>query len=120
MKKFAVLTASIFALGMAGGATAQDKASATRGKQIYERTGCWQCHGYVGQGGGGAVKLAPEPLPLDAMIAFVRNSNRNMPAYSEKILSDADLADIHAFLESLPAPKSVDSIPLLKNLKPPQ
>jgi len=121
MQKFIGVMVGVLALGTAGVVAAQDKAAVARGKEAYVRTGCWQCHGYVGQGGGGgAVKLAPEPLPLAAMITFVRNSNRNMPAYSEKILSDAELADIHAFLEALPAPKAVDSIPLLKNLKPPQ
>jgi ubiquinol-cytochrome c reductase cytochrome c subunit len=37
-----------------------------------------------------------------------------MPPYTAKVLSDADLADIYAFLQSVPAPPKVDSIPLLK------
>lgn len=116
MKKLSYLLIA-FSLAGVSGANAAD---AARGKEIYVKAGCWQCHGYVGQGGAGAPKLAPEPLPIDAMITFVRNSNRAMPAYSDKIVSDAEMADIHAFLESLPAPKKVDIIPLLRDLKPPQ
>jgi hypothetical protein len=37
-----------------------------------------------------------------------------MPPYTDKVLPERDLADIYAFLQSRPAPKSVESIPLLK------
>jgi hypothetical protein len=37
-----------------------------------------------------------------------------MPPYTEKIIPEADLGHIHAFLTSRPAPPAVDSIPLLK------
>ena len=37
-----------------------------------------------------------------------------MPPFSDKILSDGDLADIYAYLQSIPKP-DVNSIPLLKN-----
>jgi len=35
-------------------------------------------------------------------------------AYREEILSDADLADIYAYLQSIPKPPDANSIPLLK------
>jgi hypothetical protein len=37
-----------------------------------------------------------------------------MPPYTTKILADADLQKIHAYLQTRPAPKPVDSIPLLQ------
>ena len=120
MHKLSALIVAFCILGTSGLAAADAAGSVARGRETYLRTGCWQCHGYVGQGGGGATKLAPEVMPVEAMIAFVRGSTKNMPAYGEKILSDADLTDIHAFLESLPAPKAPDGIALLRNLKPPQ
>jgi mono/diheme cytochrome c family protein len=43
----------------------------------------------------------------------VRNSNGPMPPYTKEILSDAELADIHAYLQSIPASKDYKSIPLL-------
>jgi hypothetical protein len=36
-----------------------------------------------------------------------------MPPYTTKVLPDQDLADIYAFLLSVPPPPALDSIPLL-------
>jgi len=87
--------------------------SAEKGKAAYVQHGCWQCHGFVGQGGITGPKLAPSPLPLEALSAFVRNTRGAMPPYQKAILSDADLADIHAYLQSLPKAPDAKSIPLL-------
>lgn len=92
-------------------------ASAENGRKAFVTHGCWQCHGFEGQGSlitsNGKV-LANTELPVESFEAFVRSTNRAMPPYSEKILSSADLADIYAFLQSVPKPKDVSSIPLLK------
>jgi hypothetical protein len=37
-----------------------------------------------------------------------------MPPYTTKVVSDSDLAKIHAFLEARPAPPAVNTIPQLK------
>ncbi|HUL92355.1 MAG TPA: cytochrome c [Burkholderiales bacterium] len=87
--------------------------SAEKGKAAYVQHGCWQCHGFMGQGGITGPKLAPNPLPLEALSAFVRNTRGAMPPYQNAILSDADLADIHAYLQSLPKAPDAKSIPLL-------
>jgi mono/diheme cytochrome c family protein len=91
-------------------------ADAAKGKAAYMKYGCWQCHGTVGQGSAitsaGKV-LAPDPLPYEGFAAFVRSSDRAMPPYSEKILPNEDLADIHAYLASVPKPADYKSIPLL-------
>ena len=88
-------------------------ASAENGKQVFMRAGCWQCHGTVGQGGAAGPKLAPDPLPFDALTSFVRTTNRQMPAYREEVLSDADLADLYAYLNSIPQGPDAKTIPLL-------
>jgi mono/diheme cytochrome c family protein len=88
-------------------------ASAENGRHVFMRAGCWQCHGTMGQGGAAGSKLAPDPLPFDALSSFVRTTNRNMPAYREKVLSDADLADLYAYLQSIPKSPDPKSIPLL-------
>jgi ubiquinol-cytochrome c reductase cytochrome c subunit len=93
-----------------GGALA---ASAEKGKAAFIQHGCWQCHGFVGQGGVTGPKLAPDPLPIEAFTAFVRTTDRAMPPYMEAILPNEDLADIHAYLESIPKPSDAKSIPLL-------
>src|SRR5882762_8693969 len=87
--------------------------NAEKGKTAFVQHGCWQCHGTVGQGGAAGKALAPKPMPLEAFSVFVRHSNGPMPPYQKAILSDADLADIHAYLQSIPAAKDYKSIPLL-------
>jgi ubiquinol-cytochrome c reductase cytochrome c subunit len=89
-------------------------ASAENGKRAYMRVGCWQCHGTVGQGGAAGPKIAPDPPAYETLAAFVRTTNRAMPPYREAVLSNADLADIHAYLESIPKPPAAESLPLLK------
>jgi ubiquinol-cytochrome c reductase cytochrome c subunit len=87
-------------------------ASAEEGKIAFVKNGCWQCHGFQGQGGPG-LKLAPDPKPLEFMAVFVRHTKGAMPPYSEKILSNEDLANIHAYLLSLPKSPDAKNIPLL-------
>jgi mono/diheme cytochrome c family protein len=38
-----------------------------------------------------------------------------MPAYSDAVLSDKDIADIYAFVQSLPGPASAKDIAILNN-----
>jgi ubiquinol-cytochrome c reductase cytochrome c subunit len=95
-------------IGQWGPASASEK-----GKQLYVKHGCWQCHGFVGQGGIAGPALAPNVMPLEAMSSFVRNSNRAMPPYREAVLSNADLKEIHVYLGSITKPADPKSIPLL-------
>jgi len=101
-------------VSLAGGAAVA--ASADKGKVAYVKNGCWQCHDYAGQGSvatsGGKV-ISRTQLPLDAFISFVRTTNGQMPPYRAPVLSDADLTDIYAYLQSVPEPKAVKDIPLL-------
>ena len=98
------------------GSSVAPAADAAKGKAAFLKYGCWQCHGTEGQGSAitsaGKV-LAPDPLPYDGFAAFVRSSNRAMPPYSEKILPNGDLEDIHAYLASIPKSKDHKTIPLL-------
>jgi mono/diheme cytochrome c family protein len=40
-----------------------------------------------------------------------------MPAFTEKVLSDQDLTDIHAYLKAFPAARAAKDIPLLDQLR---
>jgi ubiquinol-cytochrome c reductase cytochrome c subunit len=88
-------------------------ASAEKGRAAYTKYGCWQCHGTVGQGGVAGPKLAPDPLPYEGFAAFTRTTNRAMPPYRASVLPEGDLADIHAYLQSIPKPPDPKAIPLL-------
>jgi mono/diheme cytochrome c family protein len=102
-----------FAAGLlltCGGALA---ASAEKGKVAHVQHGSWQCHGTEGQGAVTGPKLAPEPMPIETFTNFVRTSNRAMPPYPEAVLSNDELADIHAYLQTIPKPADYKNIPLL-------
>lgn len=88
-------------------------ADAAKGKQNFITYGCFGCHGTVGQGGNAGLKLAPDPLPFETLSAFVRTTSKQMPPYSAKVLSDDALADIYAYLQSVPKAADYKSIPLL-------
>ena len=88
-------------------------ASAEKGKAAYVQHGCWAYHGFQAQGGVTGPKLAPDPMPIEAFTAYVRTTDRAMPPYMEAILSNDDLADIHAYLETIPKPADYKTIPLL-------
>jgi len=103
----------LFAAALVASQAAMAAGSAEKGKAAYVKHGCWQCHGFAAQGGITGPKLAPEPMALEALDAFVRNTRGAMPPYQEAILPGADLADIHAWLQSLPKARDAKSIPLL-------
>src|SRR6266478_2855877 len=82
------------------------------GKKLFEKFGCYTCHGHMGQGGAGA-RLAPRTISAAALTAYVRHPSGSMPPYTAKVASDAELADIRAYLASVPAPPPLKDIPLL-------
>src|SRR5258708_31751106 len=108
----AALAAGV-ALGVSLGCGGAFAASAEKGKAAFLQHGCWQCHGYQGQGGIAGLKLAPDPIPFETLSNFVRTTNRAMPPFSKEILSDEDLADIYAYLASIPKGPDPKYIPLL-------
>jgi ubiquinol-cytochrome c reductase cytochrome c subunit len=111
---FAALAASFTGTNTAAAA------DAAKGKVAFTQHGCWQCHGFVGQGSvvtsNGRV-IARTQLPLDAFKSFVRTTNGAMPPFRATVLSDGELDDIYAYLQSVPAPKAVSDIPLLNNAR---
>jgi mono/diheme cytochrome c family protein len=86
------------------------------GKKLFVSAGCALCHNGEGQGGGPGPRLAPNPNML-AFKVFVRRARvpvNSMPPYTTKVLSDQQLADIYAFLKTIPRPPDVSTIPLLR------
>jgi mono/diheme cytochrome c family protein len=89
--------------------------NAEKGKLIYTKDGCYQCHGREGQGSNMAgPRIAPNPVPLEVLISYVRKPTGEMPPYTAKVISDQELADIYAYLQSRPHPPTAKAAPLLK------
>ncbi|MBI4888697.1 MAG: cytochrome c [Acidobacteria bacterium] len=122
--KSSMLIAALVLAGTVAGAQTQAPAgqaapaappgNAETGKKLFVANGCYQCHGYEGQGGSAGARLAPRPLPWAALSRYVRRPANQMPPYTEKVLPDADLAHIYAYLQSRPAAAAPASIPLLQ------
>ena len=74
-----------------------------KGRLGFMRVGCAQCHGREAQGSPtSGPRLGPNGLPYAAFARYVRTPRLQMPPYTEKILPDADLADLYAFVQSRP------------------
>jgi mono/diheme cytochrome c family protein len=86
---------------------------AEAGASLYEKVGCYQCHSNQAQGGPAGPRLGPDPIPFARFSQYVRNPTGDMPPYTEKVLSNQELADIYAFVQTRPRPPAVNSIPQL-------
>jgi ubiquinol-cytochrome c reductase cytochrome c subunit len=94
-------------------AAAAPAGNADAGKKLFVSVGCYQCHGYEAQGSNATgPRLGPRPMAFAAFSRYVRQPSGQMPPYTAKVVSDADLANIYAFIQSRPEPPK--EIPLLK------
>ena len=89
------------------------KGNADNGKRLFLSYGCYQCHGYQGVGAAIAPRIGPPPISFAALLRYVRTPTGQMPPYTAKVVSDKDLADIYAFLQSVKQPPAAKEIPLL-------
>ena len=94
----------------------QTAGNAENGKRLFLRDGCFECHGYAGQGGAAGARIASTVLNVQGVIRYVRRPSGAMPAYTDKVLSDQELTDIYAYLKTMPV-KSAKDIPLLNQLR---
>jgi mono/diheme cytochrome c family protein len=85
------------------------------GKKIFTKDGCYECHGREGQGAaqGAGPRIGPPQLSLEALTKYVRQPTGQMPPYTRKVVTDQDLADIYAYLQSKPKATPSKDIPLL-------
>lgn len=96
-------------------ALAQDapRGDAANGKKLFQAVGCFQCHGFVGQGGAAGPKLI-DPTPFAAFIVQLRTPRQVMPPYTERVLTDQQVADIYAHVKTFPPPPDPSTISILK------
>lgn len=120
----AALIISVF-MGLSayiGAAVSQDKTTDFYGEikdgehpegyREYVQMGCWQCHGFQGQGAGSPPLTAPL-MPYEGFAHQVRQPRNVMPAYSPDILDESVMRAIYAYLQSQPPAPEVKEIPLL-------
>jgi len=87
----------------------------SNGQRLFVKDGCYECHGYLGQGSTstGGTRLGPPQIPLSAFVSYVREPTGQMPPYTAKVISNEDLGEIYNFLKSVPPPPPLKSIPIL-------
>lgn len=93
------------------------------GKRLFVKHGCYQCHGYEGQGAAGGAngsgaRLGPDPMmPMRSFTNYIRKPTGIMPPYSASVVSDQNVADMYAYLKARPRPVSLDNIPTFDSRK---
>jgi mono/diheme cytochrome c family protein len=108
----------IFSLGLLFGVTAANaQGDAKSGKDLFVKYTCYGCHGFSGQNGPG-FRLVPMKMTVENFTKLVRGPGnpRQMPPYSPKVITDAQLADIWAYVKTLPDSPAVKDIPLLNQI----
>jgi mono/diheme cytochrome c family protein len=94
--------------------TAAPAGNAENGKKLFVKEMCYSCHGFDGHGGGAGVKLAPKPIAINGFIGIVRHPPKSsMPTFGPKVISDSDLRDIWAYLNTVPPTPLPKDLPLL-------
>jgi ubiquinol-cytochrome c reductase cytochrome c subunit len=106
-----VLLSGTSVLAQAGQSTSAPAGNADAGRQVFQKKGCFACHGREGQGSPTTgPRLGPNPTPFAAFTRYVRTPRGQMPPYTEKVLPDSEMADMYAFLQARPRPASIDTL----------
>lgn len=114
-------SASLGSEAVQSGAATPGKAD--KGRKLFKKVGCYECHGTEAQGSltstawTSGPRLGPNPMPFRLFARYVRHAPRApqiMPPYTTKVLSDQDLADIYAFVQSVHLPVPIDEVPVLE------
>jgi len=80
------------------------------GQQLFFSLGCNVCHGDFGEGVVGPT-IAMTIVPLDRVILQYREPLEAMSVFPPDQVSDDEIADIYAWLQTVPRPPEADVIP---------
>lgn len=75
--------------------------NATAGRTLFLSVGCSGCHGQQGEGAFGP-RIAKTSLAFEQVLQQVRTPRNLMPPFPPSDLSDQDVRNIYAFLQTLP------------------
>ena len=107
----ALLLSISLAVVAAQNATPAQKGNAGNGKLLFASAGCATCHGDSAKGLSGlGPQIAPPAFAIPDFIDFVRDPAEAMPPFSKQQVSDAQLADIFAYLQSLSPDSNIPEI----------
>jgi mono/diheme cytochrome c family protein len=104
---FVALVVALLAFGRSVALAQTGAGNAQNGKTLFADKGCSGCHGSDARGmtpvesPTGGPRIAPPPLAFPAFIDFVRNPSGKMVPFSPQDISDAQLGDVYAYLQSL-------------------
>jgi mono/diheme cytochrome c family protein len=80
--------------------------NAAEGQKVFAAQGCTQCHGMEAQGLSATEsptagpRIAGTTITVSSFISYVRKPTSPMPPFSAAKVSDAQLIDVYAFLQS--------------------
>ncbi len=94
-----VSMAAVIVAGCGSAAGPAAKGDVAAGQTAFTSKGCSACHGANGEGGIGP-KIAGTSRSLDQVTSRVRSGGGAMPAFDSSKVSDQDIANIYAFLQS--------------------
>jgi mono/diheme cytochrome c family protein len=85
------------------------------GKKVFMKDGCYECHGREGQGAAQASgpRIGPPQRFFRSFATYVRQPTGQMPPFTTEVISDQELADVYAYLQSRPKAAPAKDIPLL-------
>jgi len=84
------------------------------GRKLYKSSGCFECHGTVAQGSPRTGPMLLTSQPFEGFLRQLRRPVAEMPPYQEKVLTDQQVADIYAFIQTLPKPVDYKTIKILQ------
>ena len=114
------LLVAVFFMAAASGAEEVDQEIVSQAavSATFVSYGCYQCHGYAGQGTNSGPRLSAA-MPYEAFQQIVRFPYGGMPAYPRELLSDEVLRAIYSYIENLPPAPELKSLPLLYDTSKP-
>jgi ubiquinol-cytochrome c reductase cytochrome c subunit len=80
--------------------------NAAAGQRAFTEYGCYYCHGTVGQGSLPTVgpRVARVQRSLDSFRTYLRRPSGRMSSYPVAVVGDDTVADLYAYLRSVPEP----------------
>jgi LPXTG-motif cell wall-anchored protein len=109
MRKALVVGVVLALLTILVAGTALAAGDAANGKTLWAAKNCKSCHGANGEGKY-FLPVAGTTLTADAWLKEVRTPAAAMPAYSTTQVSDQDVADMQAYMQTLTKPASFTPI----------